>query len=226
MTIALPIKLPDAQGNLHTFLSNNDGMYNLTDIWRELGLPKKNLPSQWDNATKRYLAQSGNFHSANTQDKNTLATEIGTIAYAMWVSPAFFELVVSVFITVRNDEKLAAATYRKLADEHQDMFAANARKVKAYARLDRTLLHWRHSCYLADINSPDLAYKYVVSKYMLWSVRYVGKITRYSLTAEGRAAGFYVVNGGNMSDGLRVTSAGRCWLMDHADEINEATRHA
>ncbi|MEE4089356.1 hypothetical protein [Pseudomonas viridiflava] len=224
MTIALPIKLPDAQGNLHTFLSNEEGLYNLTDIWRELGLPDRKAPSQWNNEAKRALTSSGNFQSINGRGGQTLATEKACIAYSMWVSFPFYSLVVDTFIVVRNDEKLAAATYRRLAEEHQDMFAANARKVKAYSRLDRTLLHWRHSCYLADIHSPDLAYKYVVQNYLFWCARHQGKLTRYSLTDAGRDAGFYVVSGGNFSDGLRVTSKGRCWLMDHADEINEATR--
>ncbi|EHX10385.1 hypothetical protein ECDEC11C_3562 [Escherichia coli DEC11C] len=31
----------------HSFKSNENGMWNLTEIWKILGLPNNKLPSQW-----------------------------------------------------------------------------------------------------------------------------------------------------------------------------------
>ncbi|EJZ56408.1 hypothetical protein I1A_000716 [Pseudomonas fluorescens R124] len=221
---SLPIILIDEAGNKQVFSPDNSGMYNLTAMHRDLGLRASKSPSQWDNTIKRHLSNSGNFLSIEGKGGGTFATEAACIAYAMWVSPEFYLMVVATFIAVRNDEKLAAQAHRKLSSEYQEMFSNNCRKLKAYDRFDK--LHkqgWLNACYLAGINYPRKAHDYVFEQYMFWSVRYTGNRTDYRVTQAGWNAGFDTRRRGNYGEELAVTKLARNWLLEHADEINAAT---
>lgn len=76
---ALPIVIEG-----HSFICNDQRMWNLNEIHRVLGLPANKMPKEWDNRLRTVLDQGGNFllaHGGSTP--GTWATESGTVAYAM-----------------------------------------------------------------------------------------------------------------------------------------------
>ncbi|WP_024617839.1 KilA-N domain-containing protein [Pseudomonas kilonensis] len=221
-TKALPLILRDAEGKSFTFIPDTKGMFNLTDMHARLGLPNSKRPGQWNNAQQRYLDQCGSFNTAiGGSNPGTRATETGTIAYAMWVSPEFYEMVIAVFIAVRNEKALSAAVYEELNEAHQELFADNAVLLHACARFNKhQSMCWRTACYLAGIDNPEKAMAYVFTKYTLWNTRN-GKPS--SMNNSGYDAGFSIRDWGRLGTGLDVRKGGRLWMIRHAEEINEAT---
>ncbi|HAV8854170.1 TPA: KilA-N domain-containing protein [Escherichia coli] len=66
---------------------NQDRMWNLNELHKELELPSAKEPSEWNNKIRTQLDRSGNFRTVNGDGGGTWATEAGAVAYAMWVSP-------------------------------------------------------------------------------------------------------------------------------------------
>lgn len=220
----LPISLPDGNGNMHTFVPDSQGMYNLTDMWRILGLKKPKAPSQWRNEVARDLERSANLHTVNGDSGFTLATETATIAYAMWVSLPFYRMVIATFIAVRNDAVLSSFALEQLASQHRGMFEHNARKLRAADRLDKwRTMPWHLACYLCGIDYPDKARSYVWQRFGFWSVRHTPRRTEYQVTHLGERHGFECRQRGSHGTELALTRTARHWLLDHANEINEAT---
>ncbi len=46
----------------HSFKSNESGMWNLTEIWKILGLPNNKLPSQWRGKVTKRLTDMQKMH--------------------------------------------------------------------------------------------------------------------------------------------------------------------
>lgn len=80
----------------HTFKPNTDGLWSLTEIHQTLNLPESKRPGQWDNEVSNRLLSCGNFHKVDKV--GSFADELGTIAYAMWVSTDFFLMVARAFV--------------------------------------------------------------------------------------------------------------------------------
>ncbi|EJX7426040.1 KilA-N domain-containing protein [Escherichia coli] len=123
---------------------NQDRMWNLNELHKELGLPDEKKPYRWDNQVRTVLDQARNFvvaHGGSTpgqwrsslkdklvKDANlhvlagrsggTLATEEAAIAYAMWVSDDFYLKVIRAFIALRNDKVSEA---KALAQESKEL---------------------------------------------------------------------------------------------------------
>lgn len=109
-TEALPIVIEN-----HSFVCNDQRMWNLNEIHRVLNLPDNKAPSQWRDAIAREMESSANLQK---MDKvGSLATEAGTIAYAMWVSTNFYLMVINAFIFMRNDALLRERVAVLQADE-------------------------------------------------------------------------------------------------------------
>lgn len=83
----------------HAFKANDAGMWDLTDIWQTLGLPKGKQPGRWRGKEKDRLSQSQNLDVRNMGDggHRATATKRATIAYAGWVSPEFEDMVYDAF---------------------------------------------------------------------------------------------------------------------------------
>lgn len=110
---ALPIVIES-----HSFVCNDQRMWNLNEIHRVLNLPDNKAPSQWNNKVREALDQSGNFQTAiGGISPGTWATEEGTVAYAMWVSTDFYLMVIRAFIFMRNDAVLRERVAVLQADE-------------------------------------------------------------------------------------------------------------
>lgn len=124
---ALPIVIEN-----HSFICNDQRMWNLNEIHRVLNLPDSKAPSQWTNKVREALSNSGNFQSIEGKNGGTWATEKGAIAYAMWVSPEFFEMVVDAFIFMRNDAVLRERVAVLQADEANAALSIAAPKADIY----------------------------------------------------------------------------------------------
>ncbi|HBP9047721.1 TPA: KilA-N domain-containing protein [Escherichia coli] len=84
---------------------NQDRMWNLNELHKELELPSAKEPGQWRSSVRTLLDQDANLHVAHGgSTPGTWATEEVAIAYAMWVSPDFYLKVIRAFIALRNDK--------------------------------------------------------------------------------------------------------------------------
>ncbi|MFJ5356335.1 KilA-N domain-containing protein [Pectobacterium sp. CHL-2024] len=98
---------------------NQDRMWNLNELHKELRLSDEKKPYRWDNQVRTVLDQARNFvvaHGGSTP--GTWATEEAAIAYAMWVSPDFYLKVIGAFIALRNDKVSEA---KALAQESKEL---------------------------------------------------------------------------------------------------------
>ncbi|WP_339505155.1 KilA-N domain-containing protein [Pseudomonas sp. RL_105y_Pfl2_101] len=216
---ALPITLRDAKGNSHTFIPDTQGMFNLTEMHCRLGLANSKRPAQWRTSISRDLAACANLHSLVGSE--TLGTEVATIAYAMWVSNDFYKMVVSVFIAVRSDALLSAQVYERLAMAHQELFADNCYKLRAYSRIDnKNSMTWTVACDMYGIERPLLAKQYIYETHGFWRI-VCGEVAE---TGKGRATGFYVRNRGNNGPELDLAPGARDWLLHNVGAINFATK--
>ncbi|WP_313700361.1 KilA-N domain-containing protein [Pantoea sp.] len=140
---ALPIAIEN-----HSFFCNEQRMWNLNEIHRVLNLHDNKAPSQWNNKVREALSNSGNFQSIEGKNGGTWATEKGAIAYAMWVSPEFFEMVVDAFIFMRNDAVLRERVAVLQADEANAELSIAAPKADIFdGRLARGgAVPWSWAC--------------------------------------------------------------------------------
>lgn len=97
----------------HAFKANDSGMWDLTDIWRTLELPKGKAPAQWRTADAKDLRGSDDLcmhklHSLNTMQREaTLGTKLATIEYAAWVSRKFKRVVFHAFEAILESPEVA-----------------------------------------------------------------------------------------------------------------------
>lgn len=138
---ALPIVIEN-----HLFVCNDQRMWNLNEIHRVLSLPDNKAPSQWRDAIAREMTSSANLHSSN--GNGSLATEAGTIAYAMWVSTSFYLMVIEAFIFMRNDAVLRERVAVLQADEANAALSIAAPKADIFdGRLARGgAVPWTQAC--------------------------------------------------------------------------------
>lgn len=128
---------------------NNDRMWNLNELHKAKDLPDNKLPSEWDNAVKTVLLETGNFRvERDGKTWCTLATEAGAIAYAMWVSTDFYLTVVNAFIFMRNDAVIRERVAIKQADEANVALSIAAPKAEVFdGRLARGgSVPWNWAC--------------------------------------------------------------------------------
>ena len=138
---ALPIVIEN-----HSFVCNEQRMWNLNEIHRVLQLPDNKAPSQWRDAIAREMTSSANLHSSN--GNGSLATEAGTIAYAMWVSTSFYLMVIEAFIFMRNEAVLRERVAVLQADEANAALSIATPKANIFdGRLSRGgAVPWSWAC--------------------------------------------------------------------------------
>lgn len=100
----------------HPFLANDAGMWNLTEIWQTLKLPKTKAPGRWRGKEKDRLSQSQNL---DVQNKGRTgfkveASKRATIEYAAWVSPEFKDMVFDAFEAVLEMPEVAKVVADKM----------------------------------------------------------------------------------------------------------------
>lgn len=213
-----------------TFHANTDGMWSLNAIHQTLGLPEAKRPGQWNNEIRIALDQDGNFHLAyGGANPGTWATEAGTIAYAMWVSPAFYLMVVRAFILMRNDSVLQKRVALLALDESNGKLTTAIPKadlIDSRLRPGGPGVTWADACKMASVGAPVKALRHLHD---------IGKMTRerddwgvptgsIKPIQDAFKWGFFKLTEyarGN-KEGWRVTAKGLAWLQGKAQGINEA----
>lgn len=86
----------------HLFTANDAGMWDLTDVWRSLNLPKGKQPGRWRGKTRDRMSQSQNLDVRNlgAGGHQVMATKRAVIEYAAWVSEEFEDMVFAAFEAV------------------------------------------------------------------------------------------------------------------------------
>ena len=105
------------------FKANDSGMWDLTDIWKALKLPKTKGPGKWAELKEaKRLAASRKVESSN--GNGTFATKQATIRYAAWVSPAFEDMVYDAFEAILEMPEVALLVADKMRSMGNDHSAA------------------------------------------------------------------------------------------------------
>lgn len=141
---ALPIVIEN-----HSFICNDDRMWNLNEIHRVLQLPESKRPSQWRGSLRSRLEQDANLHFEHGgNERGAWATEEGTVAYAMWVSDDFYLMVIRAFIFMRDDAVLRERVAVLQADEANAELSIAAPKADIFdGRLARDgAVPWSWAC--------------------------------------------------------------------------------
>lgn len=208
-----------------TFESNEDGMLNLNSIWKECGLGESKRPSEWKGKVKDALFESENCRSQKVENKvgkggsqyNTMATEEGSVAYAMWVSTDFYLTVIKAFVALRQGaveeaQRLAALT--KTAEEAHYM-----------NRQERVLgMSWDESCaYAGIINSQ--ACRHMLIEHPLFTLFEKNDRGSYYVTTNGADSGYFYNRGNvfNENTVMKVSKEGRLWLKNNNVWFNKQT---
>lgn len=199
-----------------TFKPNAEGLWSLNEIHQTLSLPESKRPGQWDNEVSNRLLSCGNFHKVDKV--GSFADELGTIAYAMWVSTDFYLMVARAFVAVRNQ------AVREL--RHKDaLLDANMPKASTLDMKARGAgLTWTEACRVAGIQQPRLALEALVSVGI-----FVYPVDNFG-TREGsprppksgfEAGAFVKVSSdfGNR-EGWRVKPSGLDWLRSKTEKIS------
>jgi len=216
---ALPIVIEN-----HSFICNDQRMWNLNEIHRVLQLHDSKTPSQWNNKVREALSNSGNFQSIEGKNGGTWATEKGAIAYAMWVSPEFFELVVDAFIFMRNDAVLRERVAVLQADEANAALSVAAPKADIYdGRLARGgAVPWSWAC--QSLTLP----KFKLRDHLLKSGRFIKKFDHdrgddyIQPHAEAFRLGYFRWKAVMGRDEWQVTARGVAWMQRKQTEWREA----
>lgn len=212
--ILLPIAIEG-----HTFTANQDRMWNLNEIQKGLDLPDTKRPSQWDNEVRKALDQSGNFHTAlGGANPGTWATEAGTIAYAMWVSPDFYLMVVHAFVAMRNSAVSELRQKDALLDANMPKASTLDMKTRGAG------LTWTEACRVAGIQQPRLALDALVTmRAFVYPVDNFGAregSPRPHKSGFEKGAFVKVSSDFGNREGWRVKTRGLDWLRSKAEEIN------
>ncbi|WP_307944969.1 KilA-N domain-containing protein [Pseudomonas mosselii] len=219
-TVLLPIVIEG-----QTFKPNTDGLWSLNEIHQTLALDPAKIASKWNNEIRAALDQSRNFViERGGATPGTWATEAGTIAYAMWVSPSFYLMVIDAFVAMRN------SAIREL--RHKDaLLDANMPKATTLDLKARGAgLTWTEACRVAGIQHPALALKYLHA-----CKRFVRAVDNFG-TPDGPVRppkkafdlGHFVVVSSDFGnrEGWRVKPGGLDWLNRNTGTINAGVAEA
>ncbi|MBA6058923.1 MULTISPECIES: hypothetical protein [Pseudomonas] len=200
----------------HTFKPNAEGLWSLNEIHQTLSLPESKRPGQWDNEVSNRLLSCGNFHKVDKV--GSFADELGTIAYAMWVSTDFYLMVAGAFVAMRNSAVGELRSAKTLLDANMPKASALDMKARGAG------LTWTEACRVAGIQQPRLALEALVSmKAFVYPLDNFG--TRDGSPRphkKGFEVGAFVKVSSDFGnrEGWRVKPRGLDWLREKAQEIN------
>lgn len=210
----------------HAFKPNSEGLWSLNEIHQTLSLPESKRPSEWNNSISEELLASGNFRKVDKV--GSFADELATIAYAMWVSTAFYLTVARAFVTMRNDAVVSARIAALALIEKDKILSDNMPKADAFMHKAQTIgLSWSEACRAAGVQRSGLAKTYLVHTGLFVKQPHP---TDYTEVIKPKSSGFKKglfkrcdTAFGNR-EGFRVTASGLVWLQGKAVEINDAVR--
>lgn len=96
------------------FKANDSGMWDLTDIWQTLKLPKGKAPAQWRTKQAQRLIDMQNLQVIQGRAAQTLATKRATIEFAGWVSEEFKDMVYDAFEAILEMPEVALLVADKM----------------------------------------------------------------------------------------------------------------
>ncbi|CUS49068.1 MAG: hypothetical protein HLUCCO02_03430 [Idiomarinaceae bacterium HL-53] len=136
------------EGTTATITSNDDGMFDLNDIWRDFDLRATQAPSQWRDKVKAHLVSSANLQTINGRGGKTLATLDALYAYAMWVDVKFYMVVVAAFSALtRGDTEEAQRIANMCVDLRESLRATHEEttdQIRVSARSGKLGMHEQH----------------------------------------------------------------------------------
>lgn len=134
--------------NGHAFKANDAGMWDLTDIWRTLGLLKTKQPGKWvDTKKAKALEQTGNIGSLNKGRAGsvTQATKRAALAYAGWVSDKFESMVYDAFEAILELPEVALLVADKMTALGNDHSATILKRMTFHDKCDWKALRGRRA---------------------------------------------------------------------------------
>ena len=126
-------------GNI-TINQSENGLYLLTDLWKASGALKKDQPNKWLNLidTQRYTSYLGTktesekkssyfltINGGDTKKQGTYVCKQLVYSYAMWISPAFHDLVITTFDDLLNAttaEQVLSVKFKLDNESQADLF--------------------------------------------------------------------------------------------------------
>lgn len=216
---ALPIIIEN-----HSFVCNDQRMWNLNEIHRVLNLPDTKAPSQWRDAIAREMTSSANLHSSN--GNGSLATEAGTIAYAMWVSTSFYLMVIEAFIFMRNDAVLRERVAVLQADEANAELSIAAPKADIFdGRLARGgAVPWSWACKALSL-APFKLREVLKRSGTFILPAFSDQKNPYPPKAAFDAGHFVWKIDANGEKNWQVTARGYAWMQEKASKWRELITH-
>ncbi|KAA0964319.1 hypothetical protein [Pseudomonas sp. ANT_H12B] len=106
------------------FKANDSGLWDLTDIWQTLKLPKGKAPAQWRTKQAQRLIDMQNLQVIQGRAAQTLATKRATIEFAGWVSEEFKDMVYDAFEAILEMPEVALLVADKMRSMGNDHSAA------------------------------------------------------------------------------------------------------
>lgn len=129
------------------FKADANGMWNLTDIWKTLGLTRSKSPSEWrTKEAKRFSECPQKMRSLGQGvTSHILADKQVTLRYAGWVSFEFEDMVYAAFEAVLAMPEVAAVVANKMVELGH---IAEAEQLERLSNADRDyahdqMSHWR-----------------------------------------------------------------------------------
>lgn len=152
----------------HPFKANEDGMWNLTEIWKTLKLQRGKSPSEWRTRdAKRFSSRPQKMRSARNElgHDYILADKQATLKYAGWVSHDFEDMVYAAFEAVLAMPEVQTVVVNKMVELG---YQAEAELLERHSNADRDYAHRQLATLFskADGRKPERLYKAVKAGYM------------------------------------------------------------
>lgn len=148
----------------HSFKADDHGMWNLTVIWKTLGLPRGKAPSQWrTKEAKRFATAMQKMQRLNGEQ--IYADKQVTLRYAGWVSYEFEDMVYSAFESILAMPEVQTVVANKMVELG---YKAEAELLERQTNADRdyALREFNKLSNRLDGRKPERLYKAVVAGHM------------------------------------------------------------
>ncbi|HDO1320793.1 TPA: hypothetical protein P2R03_002292 [Aeromonas veronii] len=198
------------------FSPESTGLWNLNEIHKRLNLPESKEPSQWRTSISRELQSSANLQKVDKVA--SFATELGAIAYAMWVSTEFYIMVATAFLTLRTAAVVTAKDNQCKADaidQKAESFGLTITEALRAAGVNSKVSAQKVNKALAKrghIEYRDLAKTKPLRLHTAWAKTHLKISSNDGLKTKG---------GSTVNAQVRFTKAGLEWLKDNRTAFTE-----
>lgn len=121
------------------FKANDEGLWNLTEIWKVLKLADNKRPSQWDNKEAKALKHSVEISTLKVgKTSQVFGSKFATLQYAGWVSFEFSRMVYAAFESILAIPEVAAVVANKMVELGHK---AEAELLERHTNADRDFAH-------------------------------------------------------------------------------------